>query len=174
MEENAAGKWYQYEGSKLLGIKFELPERTFKQRFRRELLFLLLVALVLFAIIYVSGGKGANGFWYVLAFAGIVFLLGVLKAWYQNRYYLLELEADPKGLGITFLLGKNRMKHYATWEGIYLKRRQSFERSPSTILVIKYKGFGGLRFYSENHRELPRKVMDELIARLEDLKRQAE
>jgi hypothetical protein len=173
MEEPESGKWYEYDGSKLLGIKFELPERTFKQRLRKELLIALAVALVLGAIIYVVGSKGANALWYALACAAIVFLFGGLNAWYQIRHYLLELQADQKGLGITFLLRTNKMKHFANWDGISLKRKLTLSRSPSPILVIKYKGFGGLRFYSENHRELPRKVMDELIARLEDLKRNA-
>jgi hypothetical protein len=173
MKEIETGKWYRYDGSKLLGIKFELPERTFKQRFRRDSLIVLLVAIVLGVIIYAVASKGANVFWYALAFAGIVFLFGALNAWYQNRHYLLELEADKLGLGITFLLGKSKMKHYATWDGISLKRKLAFSRSPSPILVIYFRGFGGLRFYSENHRELTRKVMDELISRLEDLKRQA-
>ncbi|MFN8207265.1 MAG: hypothetical protein U0T82_07640 [Bacteroidales bacterium] len=173
MEENESGKWYQYEGSKLLGIKLELPERTFNQRWRRDSIIVMVVALILGAIIYAVGSKGTHTLLYALAIAGIVFLFGSLNAWYQNRHYLLDLEADQKGLGTTFLLRKSKMKHYATWDGISLKRKQAFSRAPSPILVIKFRGFGGLRFYSENHRELPRKIMDELIGRLEDLKRQA-
>lgn len=173
MEETETEKWYQYEGSKLLGIKFELPERTFKHRMRRDSLIVLAVAILLGIIIFAVANKATNVFWYAMAFTGIVFMFGALNAWYQNRHYLVELQADQKGLGITFLLGKNRMKHYATWDGITLKRKLAFSRAPSPILVIYYRGFGGLRFYSENHRELSRKVMDELIARLEDLKREA-
>jgi hypothetical protein len=126
-----------------------------------------LPGLILFLFWHSSPESG----YYALAVSAFIFITGLLQSFLRQRNFLLGIVADVRGLEVSFLSRHIRMKHFSEWEGVKIRRCKTFSFTPTPMLFLGFSNFGKLRFYSRYHPLLPPEKMEELIARLEELKR---
>ena len=88
----------------------------------------------------------------------------------QERFYILNLKADKKGIEIHYLHFNNELYFQSNIESIEIIRSRSFERFPKPILIIKKNGKKIVSFYSLVNDDLIEEKMDLLIDNLKKIK----
>ena len=104
----------------------------------------------------------------------LIFTLFALSvSFYENRFFLLRLTADKFKIKINYCFKLKKYEFLSDWNNIEIKQSSSFQRNPSIILILKYRGKVIIKLYSDVNKDLTDEKMILLIEMLKGLKIQA-